>query len=167
MTEAEQLALLQRIHARLSAASDADWATIARGLDPLRGEAVAALWRRAQHRSLWIRAVAPSRADPVAHALFAVGELVAEFRPPRDPRQDAARTGARPGSRSAHSQAILDLHALAADRLPHDPLAVDAVFMACALASMGRIHPARLREAWAPLEPVVPLASVRPSRAAA
>lgn len=163
MTEAQEVATLQRLHARLAALSPADWQTIARQLDPLRGEAIGALWRRAGHRSLWSRAFLPQVAPGVHHTLSALGELVAEFRPRGRVAADVERARARrqPTARHAVRDAMLDLLALADARLPDDRLAVDAVTMAGVLASRPDVDPALLATAWAPLEPVVPLASVR------
>lgn len=154
--------ILRRLTARLRAASDAEWASMAHAMAPARGEAFAALWRRAKHRSLWLTSAWPKGA--AAFTLFFVaGELAREFNP--IPQEEfIARARARgPGPLNPeYRAAFLELWELAVSRLPGDSTTVEAVVLAGALASRARVDERELRRAWTPLAGVVSLDTIRP-----
>lgn len=154
-----------RLVARLRELSERDWRALAARLDALRGDQIASVWRRAERRAQWL---APLFRDPsgATRALFAVGELLGEFKTPqsrekaRERHRAMLRTMA-PGPRRTHLVAASELHDLVAAPCPGDRVLLEMVLLSAQLvAYRASVANDLVRESYAFLEPTYPFADL-------
>jgi hypothetical protein len=152
---------LERFVFRLSALSSDDWSRLATQVAPLRGDAIDAVWRRAELEALADPAIArwariPAQVAGVAAALLdelSPGSLAVA---PSISVHDVRRPGGR-----RYLELLADAHDLVAANAPGDEGTAAAV-VAAALGLAGRSGDAdeRLVRAYRYVEPVIPLSTV-------
>ena len=152
-----------RYLALLHAATPEQWERFARALDPLRGDDIRAVWRRAEARLM--NAEKARRLVPAVYYVttgFIAGiELLSEFADPVDPALTAAllrRSDDEDPVRRRIGEQWADAIELAERRLPGDAVARETVQHGTSLvrAARGRLDD-DLRASYGALEIVAPL----------
>jgi len=154
-----------RLVARLRELSTHDWQALAARLDSLRGDQITSIWRRAERRAQWM---APLFRNPggATQTLFAVGELLGEFKSPHSriearERHHAFVNRMAAGPRRAHLVAASELHDLVAAACPGDRVLLEMVLLSAQLvAYRASVADVVVRESYEFLEPILPFADL-------
>jgi len=155
----------RRLVAHLRRISAQDWYALASRLDSLRGDDIGDVWRRAKRRAQWMAPVVGKPGD-ITRTLFALGELLGEFKPPRSRAEDGEAYRALiqrtpPGARREHLVAASELHDLVISSCPGDRVLLEMVLLTAHLAAYrAGMTDELVREQYAFLEPLLPFAEL-------